>query len=241
MPSFKPAYHAHGDDHGRIAERRARLRLLAEQQGGVAGIELREGAPATPPPVATALDTMTFATGRRFIIVDGVERWKDKDLEPLLAALEQMPPDTTVAFFAREEGRFRAPERLKKAVAKAGGDVGVENGVKPWELPKWVAARARELGLELGPDAARALVANVGERQQRLLRELEKLALDLEATPARRRTVDSDLVQELTASSAERKAWTLADALLAGRPEPGVRAPLALRAEGERKCRVSST
>lgn len=234
MPSFKPAYLLHGDDHGRIAERRARLRLLAEQQGGVAAIELREGDRATPGAVATALNTLTFATGRRFIIVDGVERWKDKDLEPLLAALEQMPPDTTVGFFAREEGRFRAPELLKKAVAEAGGDVAVENGVKPWELPKWVAARARELGLELGPDVARALVVQVGERQQRLLRELEKLALDLEATPARSRTVDSDLVEELTASSAERKAWTLADALLAGRPEPAVRALLALRAQGER-------
>ena len=234
MPSFKPAYLLHGDDHGRIAERRARLRLLAEQQGGVAGIELREGDRATPGAVATALNTLTFATGRRFIIVDGVERWKDKDLEPLLAALEQLPPDTTVAFFAREEGRFRAPELLKKAVAEAGGDVAVEDGVKPWELPKWVAARARELGLELGPDAARALVAQVGERQQRLLRELEKLALDLEATPMSSRTVDSQLVEELTASSAERKAWTLADALLAGRPEPAVRALLALRAQGER-------
>ena len=35
----------------------------------------------------------------------------------------------------------------------------------------------RELGLELDPDAARALVGHVGDRQQRLLRELEKLAL----------------------------------------------------------------
>ena len=41
-------------------------------------------------------------------------------------------------------------------------------------------ARARELGLELEPDAAKALIAHVGERQQRLLRELEKLALGSE-------------------------------------------------------------
>ena len=74
----------------------------------------------------------------------------------------------------------------------AGGDVAAEQSVKPWELPKWVIARARELGLQLDPDAARALVAHVGERQQRLLRELEKLAAGIrrqpvESTPRRSR------------------------------------------------------
>ena len=32
MPTFKAAYLIHGDDHGRIAERRARLRGLAEAE-----------------------------------------------------------------------------------------------------------------------------------------------------------------------------------------------------------------
>ena len=38
-------------------------------------------------------------------------------------------------------------------------------------------AQAKQLGLQLEPDAARALISHVGDRQQRLLRELEKLAL----------------------------------------------------------------
>ena len=120
---------------------------------------------------------MTLALSRRFLIVDGVERWKDKDLDALEAALAHADADTTVAFFAREESRFKAPDRLHKAVKAAKGQVDAENAVKPWELPKWVAAQARELGLELEPGAAKALVTHVGDRQQRLLRELEKLAL----------------------------------------------------------------
>src|SRR5690242_17925745 len=104
MPSFKPAYLIHGDDHGRIAERRARLRALAERESGVQGIELLEGDQATPEAVAGALNAMTFAIGRRFVIVDGVERWKDKELDVLEAALRAIAPDTTVAFFAREDG-----------------------------------------------------------------------------------------------------------------------------------------
>ena len=67
MPTFKPAYLIHGDDHGRIAERRARLRALAEAESGTQGIELFEGDTATPEAVAGALNAMTFALGRRFI------------------------------------------------------------------------------------------------------------------------------------------------------------------------------
>src|SRR5947208_1126594 len=177
MPAFKPAYLIHGDDHGRIAERRRRLRALAEQESGAQGVELFEGDTATPDAVATALNALTFALGRRFIVVDGAERWTDKQLEPLEAALKSVPEDTTVAFFAREDNRTKAPQKLHDVVKQAGGDVSAELSVKPWELPRWVIARARELGLQLEPDTARAVIAHVGDRQQRLIRELEKLAL----------------------------------------------------------------
>jgi DNA polymerase III subunit delta len=230
VPSFKPAYLIHGDDHGRIGERRARLRALAEVEGGGQGVELLEGEAASPDAVAAALSAMTFALGRRFIVVDGVERWKDKDLGALEASMANMPPDTTVAFFAREEGRLKAPARLTAAVEGAGGDIAAESTVKPWELPKWVAARARELDLELEGGAARALITHVGERQQRLLRELEKLALEM--GPGGQ--VGLGEIEERTAPSAELRAWTLADALVAGDEAEATRAYLALRAQGER-------
>jgi DNA polymerase-3 subunit delta len=231
MPSaFKPAYLIHGDDHGRIAERRARLRAIAEQQSGAQGVELFDGDAATPAAVAAALNAMTFAIGRRFIVVDGVERWKERELDELQAALANLAPDTTVAFFAREDGRFKAPAKLHDAVRGAGGDISAEASVKPWELPRWVIARARELELELDPDAARILIGHVGDRQQRLLRELEKLALDL----GRGARVDAETVQELTAASAERRAWSLADALLAGDAAAATELYLRLRAQGER-------
>src|SRR3712207_9282732 len=89
VPTFKAAYLIHGDDHGRIAERRTRLRGLAEQEGGVSGAEVFEGDAATPDAVAAALSAMTFATGRRFLIVDGVERWKDKEAKAQLARSEE--------------------------------------------------------------------------------------------------------------------------------------------------------
>jgi DNA polymerase-3 subunit delta len=174
---------------------------------------------------------MTFATGRRFLIVDGVERWKDKEVEAHLAGLlADPPPDTTVAFFAREEGRAKAPAKLIAAVKKAGGDVATEIAVKPWELPNWARAQASRLGLELDQGAARALVAQVGERQARLQRELETLALEVGSGAH----VDAEMIEERSADSAERKVWTLADLLVGGDAAGATRAYLELRAQGER-------
>src|SRR3954449_4603884 len=110
VPTFKPAYLIHGDDHGRIAERRARLRAIAEAESGTSGVEVFEGDAASADAVALALRSMTFALGRRFLIVDGVERWKDAKVEATVApALAGMTDETTVAFFAREEGRAKVP------------------------------------------------------------------------------------------------------------------------------------
>ena len=231
MPTFKPVYLIHGDDHGRIAERRARLRAVAEAESGTQGTEVFESDTATPETVANALNAMTFALGRRFIIVEGAERWKEKELGPVTDALAHMPPDTTVVFFAREDTRTKAPKGLHEAVSKAKGQIDPVETVKPWELPKWVIARGRELGITLEPDAARALIAHVGERQQRLLRELEKLALGGDGGPM---SLDVAEVEELTAASAERRAWSLADALVGHDPQAAIRLYLELRAQGER-------
>jgi DNA polymerase III subunit delta len=231
VPAFKAAYLIHGDDHGRIVERRARLRAVAEAESGPAGIELFEGEASTPEIVAAALSAMTFAIGRRFVIADGVERWRDAEIEPVVAALKAIDPEaTTVAFFAREDARLKAPVGLVKAVEAAGGHVAAEGTLKPRELPRWLAERAAELGVELDPQGARALVGLVGDRRQRLLRELEKLALE----HGEGAHIGVDEVHASCASSAERKLWTLADALVAGDKKGAVRALVELRAQGER-------
>ena len=231
MPTFRAAYLIHGDDHGRIGERRSRLRAMAEAESGAGGVELFEGDACTAQTIAIALSSMTFAIGRRFVIADGVERWKDAEVGPVVAAMAGIEDaDVTVAFFAREEGRYKVPAALVKAVEKAGGQVAAEMAVKPKDLPRWLMAQAALLGVELDNQGARALVAQVGDRQQRLVRELEKLAL--EHGPGAHLGVEE--VQESSASSAERKLWTLADALVAGDRRTATKALLELRTQGER-------
>jgi DNA polymerase-3 subunit delta len=230
VATFKPAYLIHGDDHGRIGERRARLRAIAEAESGTGGVEVFEGDGSTPEAVALALNAMTFAMGRRFLIVDAVERWKDAEAEAVLVpVLADMPPETTVAFFAREDGRAKAPAKLAAAVKKADGDVVAESMLKARELPKWAVGEAAKLGITLDGGAAQVLIRQVGERQQRLLRELEKLALE-HGEGAR---IGVEEVEAAVASSAERQVWGLVDAMVARDGPAATRTFLQLRAQGE--------
>jgi DNA polymerase-3 subunit delta len=178
---------------------------------------------------------MTFAMGHRVVIVDGAERFSEKDVkEHLAAALADIPPATTIAFFGREEGRAKVPKALVQAVEKAGGDVREEATLKARELPSWLQGEARRLGVELERDAARALVAQVGDRQQRLLREVEKLAIE----HGQGAQVTLEDVEGGAAHSAERQVWAFVDALVAGQEAKATATFLTLRAQGEAMPRL---
>jgi DNA polymerase-3 subunit delta len=249
VPVLKPVYLIHGDDHGAVAERRAGLRALAERLdgGGTSSVELLDGDAGTPAAVADALAAMTLAVGQRVIIVEGVERWRQADVEKhLTPILAHMPPDTTLALFAREESRAKAPAAIHDAVKRAHGQVVAQMTVKPWELAKWAREQAARLGISLDAAAAKALIAQVGERQQRLLRELEKLAL--EGDPAEEagsagsagqgaaaaRVVDVQDIELRAAHSAEWRAYGLADALVGADSREATLSYLRLREQGER-------
>ena len=171
--------------------------------------------------VAASLAALTFDTGTRYLLVDGADGWKAAQLEPLEAALKQPTPDTVLVLIVRG----RPLKQLVKLVEGAGGEVREEAAPKPWELPRWTTERAREQGLQLDGEAAKALVALAGPGQQRIARELEKLALAVH--PAAQ--VTTEQVEQHAAGDVVPQAYDLADALVAG----DVRAALSLAAELE--------
>ena len=247
MAELKPVYLIHGDDHGAVGERRAGLKTMAESgEGGAGSVEILEGESATPAGVAAALAAMTLTVGRRVLIVDGAERWRQSDVETQLApAMAAMASETTLGIFAREDARAKAPTALHEAVRQAGGVVGSQMTIKRWELPKWVREQAVRLGLSLDVAAAKALVDQVGERQQRLLRELEKLALEggeeegRAVAPGSPRTVEAGEIEARAAHSAEYQAYGLADALVGADEPAATLAYLRLRQQGERLAGLS--
>jgi DNA polymerase-3 subunit delta len=106
--------------------------------------------------------------------------------------------------------------------------------LKARELPRWVQGQAQRHGIEIDHTAAQALVAAVGDRQQRLLREIEKLALE----HGKGAKLGLDDVEAVAAHSAERQVWALGDALVAGDRATATSAFLELRAQGESLARL---
>ena len=230
MPSLKPAYLVCGDDDAKIDAWRARVRRRAEDERGPGGLEAFDARQSDPAEVAGSLQMLSFETATRYLLVDGVETWKAGQLDPLEEALGDLPPDTVLVLVARA----KSAKQLAKAVEKAGGEVREYAAPKPWELPKWCVGHARELGLQLDPEAAKELVARVGSSQQRLSRELEKIALAVHPS-ANVTTAD---VEQLAASDTAPGAYDLADALVAGDLKTTLALAEQLDEHGERPGRL---
>lgn len=234
MPELKPAYLVTGDDDAKIDAWRARVRERAEAEGGPGALEAFEARSIPPAEVTAALATLSFASGHRYVLVDGVEGWKAGALEPLERALADMPPDTVLVLVARGKG----PARLADAVRSAGGEVREYVGPKPWEMHRWAAERAADEGLRLDSDAAKALVAAIGDRRpQRLAREIEKLAVM--AHP--RGKLSAEEVERAAAGEGTAGAFDLADSLVSGDRAAAFSLTEELRAAGDRPARLVFT
>jgi DNA polymerase-3 subunit delta len=208
VADLKPAYLVCGDDDAKIDAWRARVRRRAEDERGPGGLESFDARQSDPAEVAGALAMLSFETATRYLLVDDIGAWKAGALAPLEQALAELPPDTVLVLVARG----KSTKQLSKAVEKAGGEVREYAAPKPWELPKWCVGHARELGLQLDGEAAKELVARVGTSQQRLSRELEKIALGLHPATS----VTTADVERLAATDTAPGAYDLADALVAG-------------------------
>ena len=199
-----------GSDDAKIDATRARLRERAEGEGGVAALEVFEpsegrGAPDHDAFLA-ALPAMALTSSRRYLLVDGVERWGSRQQEAVGAALASLPPDLTVVLIARG----KTPPALLKAVKAAKGEVREFQAPKAKDMPRVLVGEAKELGFDLDPGAARMLVDRMGASSLRLRSELERLALWAgeggEVGPA-----DLDT---MVADTSEAAVWSLSDALL---------------------------
>lgn len=230
MAALKPAYLVCGEDNAKIDAWRSRVRRRAEDENGPGGLEGFDARSESPEEVAASLAALTFGGGTRYVMVDGVESWKPNALEPLERELASPTPDTVLVLVARG----KAPDRLVKAVDRAGGELREYAAPKPRELPRWSIDRAAEEGLTLDLEAARTLVSVVGTGQQRLAREIERLALL--AHP--KTSLTAAQVARLASGESTGQGYDLADALVAGDLEQSLRLAERLVERGERPGRL---
>lgn len=230
MPEeMRPLYLIAGSDEAKIDATRARLRARAEREGGAAGLEIFEpsegrGAPDHEALVA-AIPAMSLTESRRYLLADGVEKWRDKQAQAVAEAVGELPPDLTVVLIARG----KAPAKLLRAVKKAGGELHEFQTPRPRDMPRTLVAEAARLGFGLDQAAARLLVERMGASPRRLQHELERLALW--AGPGGEVSVGD--LQAMIADTSEAAVWALSDALLERDAAKALRIGERLIAQGE--------
>src|SRR3954466_8485079 len=99
-PGMNPLYLIARSDGAKTCGRQARLRAparavlgrLAEGEARSAGVVVFEPGEGKGMPdheaVLAAIPAMSLMGTRRYLLADGIERWRDKQLEPVLAALK---------------------------------------------------------------------------------------------------------------------------------------------------------
>jgi DNA polymerase-3 subunit delta len=220
MADPKNLFLVQGDDEVKIDGWRKRVHDRAAQDQDATIEVFGDDTPADE--VAAAVSSMTLAIGRRWMLVEGVERWKEKDVAAIAPALAALPADTVVVLVATGKADRKkggpAPAKLVQAVEKCGGEVTNYKAPTASQYAKWTVEQASKVGLTMSVEAAQALADRVGQdekrrlHERRLMRELEKIAI---YAPEGAR-VNLDTVEELTVSDAEARTYELADALVVG-------------------------
>ncbi len=175
-------------------------------------------------PIARVLDsarTMPLLGGRRVVIArdpEGFASGAEHAKELLLAYLQAPPAHALlVLVLAKLDKRLK----LVKAIAKSG--LILECALpKEREMPAWVAARAKDMRIRLTGDAIQLIADAVGTDTGLATRELEKLSLI--ADPEGAHPLSAREVEELLSPGRAVGAFTLEDALLAGKLRPALEA-----------------
>jgi len=218
-----------GTDGAKIDATRGRLRARAEREGGAAALEVFEPGEGRGMPdheaLLAAIPALSLTQSRRYLLADGVERWRERQLDAVVAALAELPPDLTLVLIARA----KAPAKLLRAVKAAKGEVHEFEAPKAREMPRLLVAEAQRLGFRLDPAAASLLVERMGANPVRLHHELERLAL----WAGEGGEVSAADLWAMIADTSEAAVWSLSDALLERDPAAALRIGERLIAQGE--------
>lgn len=207
---MRPLYLIAGTDGAKIDATRTRLRARAERDGGPGSLEIFEPSEGRGAPdheaLLAAIPAMSLTESRRYLLADGVERWRDKQLEAVAAALAELPPDLSVVLIARA----KAPAKLARAVKAAKGEIHEFEAPRARDMPRVLVGEAQALGFRPEPAAARMLVDRMGANPVRLRHELERLAL----WAGEDGEVGAADLDAMVADTSEAAVWALSDALL---------------------------
>lgn len=174
------------------------------------GAQLKED----PARLADEAASISLFGGARHIRVDSTG---DEAIEAAEALLQSTSAGNPVVIVA---GNLRKDAKLVKLALASPMALAFASYVPEGRAADQVASElGRELGLRLEPRAAQALVAATNADRGLMLRELEKLALFLDASPDEPKPADSAALAEIGAANDESDLSAIVDAVMGGRPD----------------------
>ena len=205
-----PAYLIVGPDE--LKRNQAVARLRARVDGPFAMFNLEEvvaSADLEPVELLSSLNTLPMGGERRVVVVEAAEKLPKATSEAVIDYLESPNESCTLALVATTLAKST---RLYKAVAKVGARSVIECAAKKGrDLPPYVQKLAASHGVTIGVDAARELVARVGDSTTMLDTQIRSLAALLGGSGA----ITTDFVEANVARVAEVKPWEFLDRLAA--------------------------
>ena len=209
-----------------------------------------DAARSSPQEVIAACNTVPFLGDHRLIIVDGLlaqatrrGRRADDDeedepppdagrWEPLVDYIRGMPPSSMLVL---TDGSVTAKNALLKKLGPLGD---VKHFALPSErdLPGWVNAHAKKIGLKIDAPAVRLLAGLIGPDTWVLASELDKLC-----SFANGETVREYDVRELVSRANDQKGYFLSDAVVDGHGAKAARLLQELIDDGEPVQRLLAT
>ena len=184
-----------------------------------------DAADSRPEEVVSACNSYSLFGDGAFVLVRNLDAWNAAQKALVVDYLKSPSPETDLVLLGSKLG---AREKLLAAVKDAGE---VHNFEQPTgkALAKWIVGRAQKQELELTEDVAEFLRDRCSGDKERLVREIEKLALYVSDAPATRGDVETlcppDLqsnifafVDSLAAGDRGRSLQLLEDLISTGEP-----------------------
>ena len=166
-----PVYYLHGDED--ILKDEALRALTARAMEAAArdfNVDTRSAADLDAATLRALVDTPPLLAQTRVVVLRGIEQMRrgSKARQELLRYLAA-PNPTTVLVLVQSAGEKHDPELARLATT-----VAVEP-LPPERVARWVAHRAKQLGLEMEAEAIAALVETASTGLSALAQELDKL------------------------------------------------------------------
>lgn len=207
-PALLAAYLIVGPDE--LKRKQALARLKTRVDGPFAAFNLEElvaSADLDPVSVLASLNTLPMGGDRRVVVIESAEKLPKAVSEAIVGYLESPNESCTLALVAASLAKST---RLYKAVAKVGARTVIECAAKKGrDLPPYVQKLAGAHGVSIATDAARELVARVGESTTMLDTQIATLAALLGGVG----TITRPFVEANVARVAEVKPWEFLDRL----------------------------